>query len=69
MKMKFYETVEIDKKVDDLMDLIFEENPGFVINWIRENTDKIVEWKQWNEKHMNNFLKEIHNIRVGNEEK
>ena len=67
--MKFYETVEIDKKVDDLMDLIFEENPGFVINWIRENTDKIVEWKQWNEKHMNNFLKEIHNIRVGNEEK
>jgi len=66
--MRFYETVEIDKDAEDLMDLIFKENPGIVIHWIRENTDKIIEWKQWNENHMNDFLKEIHKIRVGIEE-
>jgi hypothetical protein len=67
MKMKFYETVEIDIEAEDLMDKIFEENPGFVIDWIRENIDKIVGWKQCNEKY-NNFLRDLRNIRVGNEE-
>lgn len=57
--------ITIDLDVYELFDLAFADAPGAVIDWIREHTKEIIQWKQWNEKHLNDFLEELHRIRVG----
>lgn len=62
--MKYYIDDEVEIDVKEFLDYAFENSPGLVIDWIRENSDAILKYKKWVTDHLNNFIDIVNQVEV-----
>jgi hypothetical protein len=57
--MKYFKEIEIDINTKELLSTVFQEEPAFVIDWIREHAEEILEYKNFTEKVLTDFIQSI----------
>ena len=55
---------EVEINIKDFLDEAFEDSPGMVIDWIRENSEDILKYKEWVTTHLNNFIDIVNRVDV-----
>jgi len=62
--MRYLIDREVEIDIKDFLDDAFEDSPGMVIDWIRENSEDILKYKEWVTDHLNNFIDIVNRVDV-----
>ena len=62
--MRYLIDREVEIDIKDFLDEAFEDSPGMVIDWIRENSEDILKYKEWVTDHLNYFIDIVNRVDV-----
>jgi hypothetical protein len=57
--MKYFKEIEIDINTKELLSTAFQDEPTIVIDWIREHAKEILEYYNFTEEVLTDFIQSI----------